>query len=86
MTSISEQDAIKIAKKHVPDLDERRYRISSETPRKVRSFYYQQPKNCWFVTYSQYKEPTIGLFSSMLMCISKIDGQILFHDSMNDEG
>lgn len=83
---ITKEQAIEIAKKVIPDLEDRVYGISLEKPQGV-TMYGGVPDDCWYLTYSYRPKKSGDLTNlSRAIFINKYTGEIVFNDILPDEG
>lgn len=79
---LTKEQALEIAKKEVPEIEELMFDISLEKPRSRG--YRCPPENCWHITYSKHKN--ITFISSDVISIDCESGKILFKGNLSDEG
>ena len=87
---ITESQALEIARKEVPDLDERQFLSVTDGPPRIFRAWLDSvpPKNVWSITYSMFKKDSnnFGLYSSLAIIICKETGEIIFNGCLCDEG
>jgi hypothetical protein len=79
---ITQLHAYSIAKSIIPDIDVRGFRTTDNASSDKLN---KLPKECWYVCY--YSAPVNYLSCSkvgiIFLCLSKTDGQILFHQNVD---
>ena len=97
---ITKEQAIEIAKKLVPDLEERISKIKIVYEGSIREWITDKkpyanlfggiPDNCWYITYSSLRNDeklgAIIFIGSRGIFIDKDSGEVVFHGDLHDEG
>ena len=78
----TKEEALEIAKKVMP-IGSEIYQITDDETQFKNI--YNFPQGCWYITYNPDKYMQ-GFHSSYFIAISKVDGRIIMHNLLNDEG
>lgn len=77
---VSQQQAFQIAQNIIPDIQSRGVRFSDKlsSNNKLKKL----PEDCWYISYSSSILNHLSCSNSktIFLCISKMDGNILFHN------
>ncbi|MBK7228581.1 MAG: hypothetical protein IPH97_06910 [Ignavibacteriales bacterium] len=79
---ITQQQAFDIAKNIIPDIELKGVRISNTISDNKKLS--KLPKDCWYVSYSPVPMNHLSCSNSgiVFLCLSKIDGRVLFHQTL----
>ena len=77
----TKEEALEIAKSYIP-VDSRISEITDSNT-KLKNVY-MLPEGCWYVIYTP--AALHQLHSSYFIAISKVDGRLIMHEMLNDEG